>query len=182
MLLANVRNTPDYRNTRIRFALGECSLGSILLAASDIGIRAIALGDDSRDLTKALQHRFPQAEPIDDRIFNQWLSQIAEFVEAPAIGLELPLDIRGSAFQQKVWQALRELPAGRTASYKQIAQGIGAPTAARAVAGACAANTLALAIPCHRAVRSNGDLSGYRWGVARKAELLRRESLASQPR
>ncbi|MGY6277960.1 bifunctional DNA-binding transcriptional regulator/O6-methylguanine-DNA methyltransferase Ada [Methylomonas sp. MgM2] len=173
----------DYRaggaNSRIRFALGECSLGSILVAASEIGICAIALGDDPDCLARELQDRFPQAELIGgDNEFEQWVAKVVGFVEAPAIGLDLPLDIRGTAFQQRVWQALRQIPAGGKVSYADIAQRIGAPKAVRAVAGACAANTLAVAIPCHRVVRSDGGLSGYRWGVERKAELLRRESQA----
>jgi AraC family transcriptional regulator of adaptative response/methylated-DNA-[protein]-cysteine methyltransferase len=176
----------DYRaggpNSRIRFALGECSLGSILVAASEIGICAIALGDDPDLLARELQDRFPQAEQIGgDHEFDQWVAEVVGFVEAPAIGLDLPLDIRGTAFQQRVWQALRQIPVGEKASYTDIAQRISAPKAVRAVAGACAANTLAVAIPCHRVVRSDGSLSGYRWGVKRKAELLRRENPAWTP-
>ena len=172
----------DYRaggtnSRRIRFALGECSLGSILVAASEIGVCAIALGDDPDALARELQDRFPQAELIGgDSEFEQWIAKIAGFVEAPVIGLDLPLDMRGTAFQQRVWQALRQIPAGAKVSYTEIANRIGAPKAMRAVAGACAANTLAVAIPCHRVLRSDGCLSGYRWGVERKAELLRRES------
>jgi AraC family transcriptional regulator of adaptative response/methylated-DNA-[protein]-cysteine methyltransferase len=163
-------------NSRIRFSLDECSLGSILVAASEIGICAIALGDDPDLLARELQDRFPQAELIGgDHEFDQWVANVVGFVEAPAIGLDLPLDIRGTAFQQRVWQALRQIPVGEKVSYTDIAQRIGAPKAVRAVAGACASNTLAVAIPCHRVVRSDGSLSGYRWGVKRKAELLRRE-------
>lgn len=170
----------DYRaggtNSRIRFALAECSLGSILVAASEIGICAIALGDDPDRLARELQDRFPQAELIGgDNEFEQWIAKVIGFVEAPAIGLDLPLDMRGTAFQQRVWQALRQIPVGEKVSYTDIAQRIGAPKSVRAVAGACAANTLAVAIPCHRVVRSDGGLSGYRWGAERKAELLRRE-------
>ena len=170
----------DYRaggaNSRIRFALGECSLGSILVAASEIGLCAIALGDDPDHLARELQDRFPQAELIGgDNEFEQWVAKVVGFVEAPAIGLDLPLDMRGTAFQLRVWQTLKQIPVGEKVSYTDIAQRIGAPKAVRAVAGACAANTLAVAIPCHRVVRSDGGLSGYRWGVERKAELLRRE-------
>lgn len=173
----------DYRaggaNSRIRFALGACSLGSILVAASEIGLCAIALGDDPDHLTRELQDYFPQAELIGgDNEFEQWVAKVAGFVEAPAIGLDLPLDIRGTVFQLRVWQTLKQIPVGETVSYTGIAQRIGAPEAVRAVAGACAANTLAVAIPCHRVVRSDGCLSGYRWGIERKAELLRRESQA----
>jgi len=171
----------DYRtggaNSRIRFALGECSLGSILVAASEIGICSIALGDDPEYLIRELQDRFPKTELIGgDSEFEQWVAKVVGFVEAPAIGLDLPLDMRGTTFQQRVWQALRQIPVGEKVSYTEIAQRIGAPKAVRAVAGACAANTLAVAIPCHRVVRSDGSLSGYRWGVECKAELLRREN------
>ena len=170
----------DYRsggaNSRIRFALGECSLGSILVAASDIGICAIALGDDPDLLARELQDRFPQAELVGgDSEFEQWIAKVIGFVEAPAIGLDLPLDMRGTAFQQRVWQALRQIPVGEKVSYTDIAQRIGAPKAVRAVASACAANALAVAIPCHRVVRADGNLSGYRWGVERKVKLLLRE-------
>lgn len=163
-------------NSRICFALGECSLGSILVAASEIGLCAIALGDDPHCLARELQDRFPKAELIGgDDEFEQWVAKIVGFIETPTIGLDLPLDLQGSIFQQRVWQALRQIPVGEKVSYADIAQRIGAPKAVRAVAGACAANVLAVAIPCHRVVRSDGSLSGYRWGVERKAELLRRE-------
>ncbi|MGX2041351.1 bifunctional DNA-binding transcriptional regulator/O6-methylguanine-DNA methyltransferase Ada [Methylocaldum sp. MU1018] len=162
--------------TEIRFALGVCSLGSILVAMSPRGVCTIALGDDPETLVRDLQDRFPKAQLVGgDESFERFVAQVVGFVEAPALGLDLPLDIRGTAFQQRVWQALREIPFGSQASYSEIARRIGAPKAVRAVAGACAANTLAVAIPCHRVVRTDGDLSGYRWGIARKAELLRRE-------
>ncbi|MDD5462342.1 MAG: methylated-DNA--[protein]-cysteine S-methyltransferase [Methylococcales bacterium] len=170
-------------NGRICFALGECSLGSILVVISEKGICAISLGDDPEALARDVQDRFPQAELIsEDSEFEQWIAQVIGFIEAPALGLDLPLDICGTAFQQRVWQALREIPAGQIASYTRIAQHIGAPDAVRAVASACAANSLAVAIPCHRAIRSDGSLSGYRWGVERKAELLRREALPGRQR
>ncbi len=175
----------DYRaggsNNEIRFALGECSLGSILVAQSDRGVCAISLGDDPETLLRELQDRFAQASLIGaDAEFEQRVAHIIAYVEAPGIGLELPLDIRGTAFQQRVWQALREIPAGATASYSEVAQRIGSPAAVRAVASACAANTLAVAIPCHRVVRQDGKLSGYRWGIERKRSLLDREqTLAS---
>ncbi|MBT8768431.1 bifunctional DNA-binding transcriptional regulator/O6-methylguanine-DNA methyltransferase Ada [Metapseudomonas boanensis] len=171
----------DYRaggaNTDIRFAVGECSLGSILVAQSGIGVCAILLGDDPNVLLKDLQDKFPRARLIGgDRKFEQLVSKVVGFVEAPALGLDLPLDVRGTAFQERVWQALREIPPGSTASYAEIATRIGAPKAVRAVAQACAANSLAVAIPCHRVVRSDGNLSGYRWGVERKRQLLDREA------
>jgi AraC family transcriptional regulator of adaptative response/methylated-DNA-[protein]-cysteine methyltransferase len=163
--------------TAIRFAVGECSLGSILVARSERGICAILLGDDPDALTRDLQDQFPQATLIGgDAAFEQLVSQVVGFVEAPAVGLDLPLDVRGTAFQQRVWQALRKIPAGATASYTDIARQIGAPHAVRAVAQACGANTLAVAIPCHRVVRRDGALAGYRWGVERKRTLLAREA------
>lgn len=164
-------------NTEIRFAIGECSLGAILVAQSGRGVCAILIGDDPDALARDLQDRFPSACLIGgDAGFEQLVAKVVGFVEAPALGLDLPLDVRGTAFQQRVWQALREIPVGQTASYTDIARRIGSPKAVRAVAGACAANTLAVAIPCHRVVRSDGDLSGYRWGVARKRTLLEREA------
>ncbi len=166
-------------HTQIRFAIGECSLGSILVAASERGVCAILMDDDPDKLVRDLQDRFPRAELIGgDAEFEQLISTVVGFVDAPGQGLDLPLDVRGTAFQQRVWQALREIPAGETRSYSAIATRIGAPKAARAVAQACAANPLAVAIPCHRVVRTDGSLSGYRWGIDRKAELLRKERKA----
>jgi AraC family transcriptional regulator of adaptative response/methylated-DNA-[protein]-cysteine methyltransferase len=162
---------------RIRFAVGECSLGSVLVAASEGGVCAILLGDDPDALVRDLQDRFSRADLIGgDAGFERTVAQVVGFVERPALGLGLPLDIRGTAFQQRVWAALRDIPAGETASYLAVAEAIGAPRAVRAVAGACAANALAVAIPCHRVVRTDGGLSGYRWGVERKRDLLDRES------
>lgn len=164
-------------DTDIRFAIGQCSLGAILVAQSERGVCAILLGDDPQALLQELQDQFPRANLIGgDAQFEQLVARVVGFIEAPSIGLELPLDVRGTAFQQRVWQALREIPPGATASYAEIAARIGAPRAVRAVAQACAANHLAVAIPCHRVVRSDGNLSGYRWGVARKRELLEREA------
>ncbi len=164
-------------NTEIRFAIGECSLGSILVAASERGVCAILIGDNPDQLARDLQDRFPRAHVIGgDAGFERLVAQVVGFVEAPARGLDLPLDVRGTAFQQRVWQALREIPAGKTASYAAIAQRIGAPKSYRAVGGAIAANPLAVAIPCHRVIRNDGALSGYRWGVERKRSLLERES------
>jgi AraC family transcriptional regulator of adaptative response/methylated-DNA-[protein]-cysteine methyltransferase len=167
------------RNAQIRFAIGECSLGSILVAQSDRGICAISLGDDPAKLVRELQDRFARAALIGaDRKFEKLVARVVGFIETPRIGLELPLDVRGTAFQQRVWRALRKIPAGRTVSYSEIAQRIGAPRAVRAVAQACGANTLAVAIPCHRVVRNDGALSGYRWGVERKQKLLEKEACA----
>jgi len=166
------------KGAAIRFAVGESSLGAILVAATETGICAISLGDDPQVLVQELQDRFPDAHLIGgDAAFEDHVAKVVGFVEAPGTGLGLPLDIRGTAFEQRVWQALREIPPGTTASYGEIAERIGAPKSARAVARACAANVLAVAIPCHRVVRSDGALSGYRWGVARKRALLAREAL-----
>jgi AraC family transcriptional regulator, regulatory protein of adaptative response / methylated-DNA-[protein]-cysteine methyltransferase len=163
--------------TNIRFAVGECSLGSILVAQSDRGICAILLGDDPDSLARDLQDQFPQANLIGgDAGFERIVAKVVGFVEAPSLGLDLPLDVRGTAFQQRVWQSLRKIPAGTTASYTDIAKLIGSPKSVRAVAQACGANTLAVAIPCHRVVRNDGALSGYRWGVERKRALLEKEA------
>jgi AraC family transcriptional regulator of adaptative response/methylated-DNA-[protein]-cysteine methyltransferase len=164
-------------DSEIRFAIGECSLGAILVAQSERGVCAILLGDDPDALARDLQDRFPNATLVGgDHTYEQRVAQVVGFVEAPALGLDLPLDVRGTAFQQRVWRALRDIPAGSTASYSEIARRIGSPKAVRAVAGACAANMLAVAIPCHRVVRHDGELSGYRWGVTRKRALLDREA------
>jgi len=163
----------------IRFAVGECSLGSVLVAATAKGICLIALGDDPAALVRTLQDRFPMAALAGgDADFERWVAAVVGLVEKPARGLALPLDIRGTAFQVRVWEALRGIPPGSTASYAEIARRIGAAGASRAVAAACAANSLAVAIPCHRVVRTDGSLSGYRWGVERKAALLERERAA----
>jgi AraC family transcriptional regulator of adaptative response/methylated-DNA-[protein]-cysteine methyltransferase len=160
----------------IRFAIGQCSLGAILVAQSELGICAILLGDDPAELLRELESQLPGANLLGgDAGFEQLIARVIAFVEAPATGLDLPLDVRGTAFQQLVWQALRDIPAGSTATYTSIAEKIGSPGAVRAVASACAANRLAIAIPCHRVVRLDGGLAGYRWGVERKRELLRRE-------
>jgi AraC family transcriptional regulator of adaptative response/methylated-DNA-[protein]-cysteine methyltransferase len=164
-------------DTEIRFAIGQCSLGAILVARSDRGVCAISMGDDPDALVRDLQDRFPKASFVGGDIeFEQWVAQVIGCVEAPGLGLDLPLDVQGTAFQRRVWQALRTIPAGKTASYSDIANRIGAPKAMRAVAQACASNALAVAIPCHRVVRSDGTLSGYRWGVERKRALLAREA------
>ena len=171
----------DYKaggsNSSIHFAVGQCSLGAILVAQSQRGVCAILLGDDPDTLVRDLQDQFPKADLVGaDRGFEQLIARVVGFIEAPALGLDLPLDLRGTAFQERVWRALREIPVGSTASYAQIAERIGAPKSFRAVAQACGANHLAVAIPCHRVVRSNGELSGYRWGVERKRQLLEREA------
>ncbi len=171
----------DYRaggaGAVIRFAVGQCSLGAILVAQSQRGICAILLGDDPDLLVRDLQDQFPKAELIGcDGEFEKLVAEVVGFIEMPSIGLHLPLDVQGTAFQERVWRVLREIPPGTTASYTEIAERIGSPKAVRAVAQACANNHIAVAIPCHRVVRRDGDLAGYRWGVDRKRELLRRES------
>lgn len=166
-------------NAVIRFAVGECSLGSILVARSSKGICAISLGQDADQLVRDLQDSFPKADLIgNDGHFEALVAEVVGFIEAPRLGLNLPLDIQGTAFQQRVWQALRSIPSGETVSYSELAERIGNPSAVRAVARACAANKIAIAIPCHRVIRNDGNLSGYRWGVERKKVLLAREAQA----
>src|SRR5690606_33942727 len=163
----------------IRFAVGQCALGAILVAQSNRGICAITLGDDPDKLVRDLQDRFPNADLVGgDAGFEALVARVVGFVQAPQTVLNLPLDIRGTAFQQRVWQALQQVPAGQTVSYAEVARRIGSPGSARAVARACGANTIAVAIPCHRVVRNDGALSGYRWGVDRKRALLEREAKA----
>jgi AraC family transcriptional regulator, regulatory protein of adaptative response / methylated-DNA-[protein]-cysteine methyltransferase len=163
--------------TVIRFAVGEASLGAVLVASTDKGVCAILLGDDPETLVRDLQDRFPHAEfEGGDPAFERMVAAVVGLVEAPGQRLDLPLDIRGTAFQQKVWAALQAIPPGKTATYTEIARAIGQPKAVRAVAQACGANPLAVAIPCHRVVRSDGDLFGYRWGVERKRKLIDREA------
>lgn len=160
----------------IRFAIGQSSLGAVLVAASAKGVCAISLGDDPQGLLRDLQDRFPQATLIGaDAAFERYVAAAVGLVEKPRAPFDLPLDMRGTAFQQRVWAALRQIPAGETTSYAEIARRIGAPKAVRAVAGACAANPVSLAVPCHRVLRSDGALSGYYWGVERKRALLERE-------
>jgi len=167
-------------NEDIKFAVGQTSLGAILVASSARGVAAILLGDDPEKLVRDLQDRFPKAHLIGaDRDYEALVARVVGFVEQPGIGLDLPLDVRGTAFQQRVWQALREIRAGETVCYAEIARCIGAPHAMRAVAEACAANHLAVAIPCHRVIRKDGSLSGYAWGVERKRALLDREHVTA---
>jgi AraC family transcriptional regulator of adaptative response/methylated-DNA-[protein]-cysteine methyltransferase len=167
------------KDTVIRFALGQCSLGAILVAATERGVCAISLGDEPDALLRELQDRFPKAELIGgDRDFERLVAKVVGLVEQPTKAAALPLDIRGTAFQQRVWKALARIPAGKTLSYSELAKRVGMPSAVRAVASACGANTLAVAIPCHRVLRNDGAISGYRWGVARKRALLDREARA----
>jgi AraC family transcriptional regulator of adaptative response/methylated-DNA-[protein]-cysteine methyltransferase len=165
----------------IRFAIGECSLGSILVAASEKGVCAVFLGDDPGGLARDLQDRFPKASLVGgDTRFERLVAQVVGLVEAPGSAVDLPLDVRGTVFQKKVWDALRSIPPGGTASYSEIARRIGHEKSVRAVASACASNLIAVAIPCHRVVHSDGSLSGYRWGVDRKRALLLREKRERQ--
>ncbi|MGE6915589.1 bifunctional transcriptional activator/DNA repair enzyme AdaA [Achromobacter kerstersii] len=164
----------------IRFAVAQCSLGALLVAASDTGICEIALDADPETLVQNLQDRFKAARLIGaDAEFETWVAAVVGFVEDPSRGLDLPLDVRGTAFQRRVWEALREIPVGATATYTQVAERIGNPRAVRAVARACATNNIALAIPCHRVVRTDGSMAGYRWGIDRKRELIAREAQAA---
>jgi AraC family transcriptional regulator of adaptative response/methylated-DNA-[protein]-cysteine methyltransferase len=164
-------------NEEIRFAVGQSSLGAILVASSTKGVAAILLGDDPDALARDLQDRFPKARLIGgDNEYEALVARVVGFVEAPEIGLDLPLDVRGTAFQQRVWRALTEIPVGQAISYAELARRIGEPKSVRGVAGACGANNLAVAIPCHRVVRSDGSLSGYAWGVERKRVLLDKEA------
>jgi AraC family transcriptional regulator of adaptative response/methylated-DNA-[protein]-cysteine methyltransferase len=171
----------DYRaggdNRQLRFATSPCALGLVLVATSERGVCAILLGDDATALQHDLERRFPKAKLVAGAAdFAGLVARVVALVEQPGLGTELPLDIRGTAFQQRVWQALCAIPAGKTASYSELASAVGAPQAVRAVAGACAANSLAVAIPCHRVVGKSGKLNGYRWGVERKRQLLEREA------
>ncbi|MBU8899479.1 bifunctional DNA-binding transcriptional regulator/O6-methylguanine-DNA methyltransferase Ada [Corallococcus sp. M34] len=164
-------------NEELKFAVGQTTLGAILVASSTKGVASILLGDDPDVLVRSLQDRFPKARLIGaDRDYETLISRVVGFVENPSIGLDLPLDVRGTAFQRRVWRALQAIPAGETATYADVARRIGTPESVRAVAGACAANNLAVAIPCHRVIRHNGELSGYAWGVGRKRALLDREA------
>ena len=164
----------------LRFAIGQTTLGAILVASSDKGVASILLGDDPDELARDLQDRFPRAALVGgDEDYEQLVARVVGMVEAPGGAHDLPLDVRGTAFQQRVWAALRELPAGTTATYSEIARRIDSPNSTRAVAGACAANVIAVAIPCHRVVRNDGALAGYRWGVERKRTLIAREAEAA---
>ena len=183
-MIAVSKHSASFRTTKnvnevIHFAIRDCARGSILVASSDKGVCCITLGDDPDFLLDDLRNRFRKAEFADgDSDFEKLVAKVVGFVETPRLGLDLPLDIRGTAFQQRVWKALCEIPLGSTASYSEVAEKIGSPKSVRAVAGACAANSIAVAIPCHRVVRTDGNLSGYRWGVSRKRALLDSEASA----
>jgi AraC family transcriptional regulator of adaptative response/methylated-DNA-[protein]-cysteine methyltransferase len=169
-------------HTHIHFACGRCSLGALLVASSERGVCAILLGDDERQLREQLALRFPKAElTVADKGFHRQVSAVVRLIEAPDREFKLPLDVRGTVFQERVWQALRAIPAGTTLSYGELAVRLGAAKAVRAVARACAENPAAVAIPCHRVLRGDGSLAGYRWGIERKRALLARERKASEP-
>jgi AraC family transcriptional regulator of adaptative response/methylated-DNA-[protein]-cysteine methyltransferase len=177
------RCKPDQRDVQraaeeIQFSAAESSLGLVLVARSATGICAVLLGDDRRALRRDLRRRFPNATLVDgDTTLGTLTKEVIAFVESPARGLDVPLDMRGTEFQRGVWRALREISPGSTASYSDIANRIGAPNAAKEVAEACAANPLAVVVPCHRVIKKDGTLSGYRWGVERKRSLLAREAV-----
>lgn len=163
----------------IRFGFGEFSLGTVLVAVSNKGVSAILMGDDRQALSRELADAFPQARLTSGKVgLDEEVAHVVAFLDAPHKGLDLPLDIRGSALEQAVWQALRDVPAGRTVSYGQIAKTLPRPATAQDVGAACAANVLAVAIPCHRVVKADGSISGYRWGVQRKRKLINREGVA----
>ncbi len=157
----------------MRFGIGQCALGALLVAATDVGIATISLGDDAEHLLQQFQDRFPAATPINaNGKFNGWMARAIDAVEQPELALRLPLDVQGTAFQKTVWQALRAIPFGHTATYADVARALGKSSATRAVANGCGANPVAVAIPCHRVVRTDGGLGGYRWGIHRKQALL----------
>lgn len=172
-------STSQQTDTDIFFAIGECSLGSILVAQNKKSVCSILIGDNPQLLIRDLRDRFPKTNLIGDESgYEELMAKVVCLIEKPGVGLGLPLDIRGTAFQQRVWKALQQIPPGSTATYSEIAAKIGMPKAVRAVAQACGANALAVAIPCHRVIRNDGSLSGYRWGVDRKRVLLEREAHA----
>jgi O-6-methylguanine DNA methyltransferase len=163
----------------LSYAIGECALGKVLVARSVKGVCAILLGANHDELEADLAGRFPQAMLVaNGAVVHNDLAKVLRFVDKPAEGLRLTLDIRGTPLQRRVWEKLRAIAVGRTVTYMELARWVGPLTSARVIAGACAANPIALAIPCHRVVRSNGDLAGYRWGIERKRELLRKEAMA----
>jgi len=163
----------------ISYAAGECALGRVLIARSAAGVCAILIGDAHEEVAENLATRFPKAELVaDEAVVRDDLARVIRFVDKPSEGLHLPLDMRGTAFQRRLWEKLRAIPVGRTVTYMELARWISPLASARVIAGACATNTIALAIPCHRVIRTNGDLAGYSWGIERKRELIRREAMA----
>jgi AraC family transcriptional regulator of adaptative response/methylated-DNA-[protein]-cysteine methyltransferase len=161
----------------IGYEVGDCVLGTVLVATSERGVCAILMGDDAGDLVEDLRQRFPGAGLVPGAVAAEHFIKVVDFIASPKSGLDLPLDMRGSDFEQGVWRALQEIPAGATQTYGEVARRIGAPQAAKEVGEACAANPLAVAVPCHRVLRKDGGLAGYRWGVKRKRALLDLEAL-----
>lgn len=177
--MASSNKATTIADNTIRYTVGKCTLGSILVATSDKGVRAISLGDDPEKLIRELCTGCSLTDFVaDDAELGPILAQVIRFVDNPAGDLDIPLDIEGTAFQRRVWQELGKIPAGSTASYGEIASRIGAPREAYSIGEACAANRIAVAIPCHRVVRKDGTLAGYRWGFKRKRALLEREASA----
>jgi AraC family transcriptional regulator, regulatory protein of adaptative response / methylated-DNA-[protein]-cysteine methyltransferase len=173
-----MNHATDTAKEAIRYTTGKVDLGVVLVAASAKGVCALLLGDDRESLIRDLRDRFPLAVLLEGEAeLLSILPEVVRFLATPATGLDVPLDIRGDAFQQRVWAVLQAIPAGSTASYSDVAQRLGSASLAKDVSEACAANALAVAIPCHRVVRKDGRLSGYRWGVARKRALLAREGV-----
>ena len=177
--MTGIKHRAAGAHAEVQFAISECSLGRVLVATRGQGVRAILLGDNARALKRELQARFPRTTLIEGtKEATAMAAAVVQAIDMPAQNVSLQLDVDGTPFQRKVWRALRRIPAGATASYAEIARRVGSPKAVRAVAQACAANALAVAIPCHRVVRSDGSLSGYRWGVERKRRLLDLEASA----
>jgi AraC family transcriptional regulator, regulatory protein of adaptative response / methylated-DNA-[protein]-cysteine methyltransferase len=163
----------------LSYATGECALGRVLVARGVDGVCAILIGAEHDEVEADLAARFPQAMlVVNEAVVHDDLAKVIRFVDNPAAGLNLTLDMRGTPLHRRVWEKLRAIPVGRTVTYTELARWISPLTSARVVAGACAANLIALAIPCHRVVRSDGDLAGYRWGIERKRELIRKEAMA----
>lgn len=174
-----IMNRPEALTEDIRFGFGECFIGAVLVAASSQGVAAILMGEDQQAMRRELAGAFPHARLTPDNAgLEDIVAQITAFIDAPDKGLDLPLDIRGSALQGAVWQALRDVPAGQTVTYGQIAKTLPLPATAQDVGAPCAANVLAVAIPCHRVVKADGSISGYHWGVQRKRKLINREGVA----
>ena len=168
--------SPEDKLVRIRRTTVDSSLGVLLVAATAKGLCYVALGDTEDEVEEALRTAYPEAEfTAGDAELEGWTQQVLSIIEEPGQPVDVPLDVEGTAFQQKVWRALQEIPLGTTVSYGELAQKIGAPKAARAVGHACATNKVALVIPCHRVVHQDGTLGGFYWGLERKKELLRRE-------
>lgn len=169
----------------VSYAIADSPLGRMLVAATAKGVCSISFGQSDHELVSSLKDQFPRATLSPEREATGWLAQaiqfIAEHMEENPLAARFPLDVRATSFQQRVWQALREIPRGETVTYSELATKLGSPRAVRAVAGACAANPVAIVVPCHRVIGKDGSLTGYRWGTERKRRLLEAESLSLQP-